>query len=138
MEIRNEYPPNIAKIHKVIDPKETSHACFTYGSTIYNPSHGHIDECVGIHEAQHSLQQDDMGSPEAWWDKWLSDLNFRAQQELEAYGLQFRRFCELNADRNKRAMELHRLATDLSSAQYGKVIGYTDARDLIRAFFKFD
>lgn len=138
MHVVTDYPPNIDKIHKVIAKAHTKHACFTYGDAIYNPSKGYIDECVGIHEAQHSIQQDAVGGPEAWWDKWISDVNFRAQQELEGYGLQFRRFCELNTDRNKRALELHRLATDLASPQYGGVISYTTARENIRYYFKLD
>lgn len=138
MIVIQEFPPNIEKIRKVIDPKECAHACFTYGDVIYNPRGGYLDEPLGIHEAQHSLQQEEAGGPERWWNKWLKDKNFRAQQELEAYGLQFRRYCELNRDKNKRAKELHRIASDFSSPQYGSVIGYTDARDHIRAYFKFD
>lgn len=138
MHVVESYPPNIEKIHQVIDPEDTKHACFTYGDAIHNPSGGYIDECVGIHEAHHSIQQEAVGGPDVWWDRWLHDVNFRARQELEAYGLQFRRFCELNADRNKRAKELHRLATDLSSMQYGGVVAYVDARNCIRAYFKLD
>jgi len=53
------------------------------------PSGGYIDECVGIHEAQHSIQLEAVGGPSVWWDRWLKDIHFRAQQELESYGHQF-------------------------------------------------
>jgi hypothetical protein len=135
MNILYEFPPNVAKIREVIDLDRFPRACFTYGRTIYNPSKGHIDEPLGIHEAQHSLQQDAAGGPEAWWNRWLREPKFRAEQELEAYGLQYRRYCELHKDRNERARELQRLAADLSSPQYGSVLSFLDACALIRTFF---
>lgn len=134
MMVSLEYPPNIKEIRKVIDLSKFPNAVFTYGHTIHNPSDNPIDEPLQLHEAQHSLQQDQVGGPKKWWKRWLSEPTFRLEQEIEAYGMQWRRFCELHTDRNRRALFLHRVASDLSSEQYGKVISLVEARNRIRKY----
>lgn len=131
MNIEKAFPPNIDRIHEVIDSKYTQHACFTYGNIIYNPTGNYIDEPLGLHEAQHSLQQEECGGAEFWWERWLTDKRFRYEQEASAYGVQYRRYCELERHRNKRAVYLFRLASDLSSPQYGSVVSLMEARKRI-------
>lgn len=135
MKVITGYPPNIESIHEVIDPKYTARACFTYGHAIYNPGGGYIDEPLGLHEATHSFQQDEVGGPEFWWNRWLSDPEFRLKEETVAYGHQYRRYCELEKNRNKRAVFLFNIATDLSSKQYGSVVSLQEARKRIGAYF---
>jgi hypothetical protein len=134
MNIIHSFPPNINKIRKVIDLSQNRRCVFTYGEDIYNPFGGYIDEPLGLHEATHSFQQEDVGGAEFWWDRWLSDTRFRVEQELVAYGHQYRRYCELEKHRNKRAVYLFTLAQDLASEQYGKAISLADARKRIGAY----
>lgn len=135
MNVSPTYPPNIEDIRKVIPFESMKNACFTYGDTIHNPSMGDLDECIYLHEAQHAIQQYDVGGPQVWWKRWLSEPIFRIEQELVGYGYQFRRYCELNKDRNKRARYLYTLASDLSSEQYGKVLSLMQVRDRLKEYF---
>ena len=124
-------PPNfdvIKTAFPIIEGKKG--IVYTYGKVIYNPDNGVIDHPLMLHEATHSLQQDEMG-PEAWWEQYLNDPEFRLNQELDAYRNQYRRLCELEKDRNRRASYLFRIASDLSSAQYGSIISLKEARRLI-------
>lgn len=84
MQIIKEYPPNYAKIKEILNPPDT--VCFTYGSTIYNPSGNEIKDDLLIHEQVHEKQQT---NPEEWWDRYLIDKDFRLEQELEAYATQY-------------------------------------------------
>lgn len=137
MVISETYPPNIKDIARVIpDVLSYKNAVFTYGDTIHNPGNHVIDECVSLHEATHSLQQDKEGGAKRWWKRWISEPKFRTEQELEGYGHQYRRFCELNRDRNQRAGYLMHISSDLASKQYGGVISLTEARKRIALYAK--
>lgn len=132
-------PPNFDKIAKAFPVVLTQKGIvYTYGGAIFNPDDCPIDEPLGLHEATHSLQQDKFGSgsrgPERWWKQYLKDPKFRLEQELEAYRNQYRRYCELNLDRNRRARFLNRIALDLASPQYGSVISLAEARKAIADF----
>jgi hypothetical protein len=81
------YPPNYQDIKKVLNPPES--AVFAYGSTIHNPSGQEIPPDIIIHEAVHEKQQRLFGTPELWWQKYLLDLDFRLDQEVEAYSAQY-------------------------------------------------
>jgi len=136
MIVLHALPPNYDQIVEAFPAvKDSKTVVFTYCGAIYNPYRGHIDEALGLHEALHSLQQDAMGPGEegakAWWDKYIESPAFRFDQEARAYGVQYRRICELNRDRNKRAWYLHRFAQDLSSPQYGNVATLAQAKHFI-------
>lgn len=128
-------PPNYNEIGKVFGFANIERAVFTYGDDIYNPMNGAIDEPLGFHEATHAEQQEREGGPKKWWKRFLTEPKFRLAQELQAYGHQYRRFCELHHDRNLRARELFRLATDISSAQYGRMVSLTEARKQLQRYF---
>lgn len=81
----NKYPPNYELIKVTIDPPE--HTVFCYGPIIYNPSGRELTADLIFHESVHAKQQ--RNDPDAWWAKYISDLDFRYEQELEAYGLQY-------------------------------------------------
>ena len=132
-----KYPPNYKEIEKAFPSiKGQKGVVFTFGGIIFNPSDSYIDEPLALHESMHSLQQDAMGKgatgPKRWWKKYINDPEFRLNQELQAYRVQYKRFCELQKDRNRRAWLLNRIATDLSSEQYGSVISKDEAIRLIR------
>lgn len=122
--IDNSYPPNIDDIKKVLNIGKN--VIFTFGNTIYNPSGGDIDLPLMAHEQTHSIQQENIG-PEEWWKKYLSDNNFRLEQELQAYKIQYKYYCNVIKDRNARYKFLNRIASDLSSEVYGNLISKSDA-----------
>lgn len=135
MVLSPDYPPNVKDIMRVIpDLMKFKDAVFTYGQTIHNPGNGYMDECVQLHEAQHSLQQDKEGGPKRWWKRWIAEPTFRMNQEVEGYGFQYRRFCELHKDRNKRFSYLYQIASSLASKQYGGVISLSEARRRISEY----
>lgn len=137
MIIKIEYPPNIEQIRKVFEiPYE---ACFTYGDVLYNPNGGEVDTALMKHEETHARQQKEIGV-DKWWKLYLAYRDFRASQEVEAYQNQYKEQKKHTKDRNELNRYLTRLAKDLSSEMYGKVMTTTEARQVIRSVIpiKFD
>jgi hypothetical protein len=90
---------------------------FTVGDTIHSkdPIPAHLYE----HEKIHVFQQlGYTGGTEAWWEKYFEDVDFRYSQEVEAYKAQYRYFCTIYKDRNKRAVFLHQILGHLKT-MYG-------------------
>ncbi len=123
---------------------------WTYGDTIYSPGGVNIPPDVVAHEEQHSRQQEayqgcvhksseepcteecqKKWGKDAWWRRYLIDPRFRLEQEAEAYGTQYRFFCENVGDRNKRAIFLHRLAAILAGPLYQVAVSTQQAKALI-------
>ena len=127
MKILYESPPNIKQIEAVFTVNSTT--VFTYGDTLYNPNRCPIDIPIMAHEMQHSLQQG--SDPKAWWDKYLSDPQFRLSQEIIAYGAQYRTMCNYIKNRDDRALNLQRLAETLAGGMYGAIISLADAKKAI-------
>lgn len=135
MKILNEYPPQFEKIEKVFNLSKRT-AVFTYGDTIYNPWGGNLSKDLIAHESIHEKQQGD--DPDGWWEKYMSDVQFRLSQEVEAYQKQFRSYCGgiSNVGKMRKMMLeekfLQRIAGDLSSPLYGSIVTLTEAKKLIR------
>lgn len=106
-------------------------AVFTYGDKLCNPSNGFISPDLMKHEETHSRQQLYIG-PDLWWKKYLKDPQFRLENEIEAYQIQFAYFCAKNKDRNAQTRLLHTIAGDLASPMYGGIITKEDAIKQIR------
>lgn len=130
---------------------------WTYEDTIYNPGGFNIPDDLLVHEQTHMIQQakyagegvaylldeghlDEIKIPEqpvvnsadAWWKRYLSDADFRLEQEMQAYGVQYAFFCDKIKDRNKQAKFLVRLADTLASPLYQVAIGQIEARKGIK------
>lgn len=129
MIVINDFPPNIDKIKKVFN-LEGRKPVFTYGNVLYNPFNGNITEELFEHESTHTRQQGK--DIEGWWNKYLTDSTFRTIEELEAYSRQYIAYCKNVNDRNKRAVYLHQICSDISSEIYGNMIEYKEAMRLIR------
>ena len=105
---------------------------WTYGDTIYNPGGHALPPDIVAHEEQHSVQQaNHEGGKDGWWRQYLDEPRFRLEQEAEAYGAQYRFYCEHVGDRNKRALFLHRLAATLSGPLYQVAVSVQQARAMI-------
>lgn len=132
-EIKNEKPPKHIwdKVHEVFEVND-SETIYTYGNVIYNPAELTLPEEIIEHERVHMGQQKSMGGPDAWWELYFVDKNFRYDQEVDAYGKQLAVFYTKNADRNARFRHNHMLASFLASPLYKTDIGTFKAQRDIR------
>lgn len=129
MNIVKAYPPNIEKIKKAFPIKRNT--VFTYGDTIFAPEVSFkLPPDLIAHEQTHQIQQG--ADPEAWWDKYIADVQFRYVQELIAYQNQYRFYCKFVKGRNERFNFAKTLAMDLSGPLYGNIVGFMEAINLIR------
>lgn len=129
VEILIEYPPNIGEIRQTgmeLSGKEI----FAWGDKIYNPGNGYITKALIMHEKVHFKQQD--GDPSAWWARYLEDVEFRLDQELDAHRTEYKEFCRWERNREKRARYLSEISFRLAGPLYGRGISYQDAMKRIR------
>lgn len=127
MNIKNDWPPNIAAIKKAFAvPAKTF---FTYGNTLYNPDNAFVDDILLAHEAIHAKQQ---ASPEDWWERYLIDADFRLSQEVPAYQAQYKMAVKTLKDRNALFKYVHKMAMDLAGPMYGDIISYQEALRAIK------
>ncbi len=103
----------------------TGREIFAYGGIIYNPGGGHIGPELIAHEEIHFTQQG--SDPAGWWDKYLKEPEFRLEQELEAHIEEYRVFCRLNRDRNRRSVFLHTISHRLAAPMYGGLLTAREA-----------
>ena len=80
--IRIEQPPNFERILTAFPNADKKGVLFAYGNDIFNPSDIFIPDYLLAHEQQHSARQQD---PEAWWEKYITDDEFRYNEELIAH-----------------------------------------------------
>lgn len=128
MRIIKERPPIYDAICSIIG-KPPATAIFAYGDTIYNPSGLSLPEDIIRHEQVHQKQQGD--AVVDWWRKYLRDEEFRLDQEIEAYGVQYKFIHETNTSREFRFKALMQMAKSLASPMYGDLIDVGRARQRI-------
>ena len=80
------------------------------------------------HEQTHTKQQGD--DIDGWWDRYLSDFEFRLNQEVEAYHNQYM-FLLDNYNRKDRRVILSQISKDLASPIYGNLVTKEKAKELI-------
>lgn len=135
--IQNRWPPNIEQIKfhmgsqfvDAISDFSKSVPVFTYCPHIYVPT-GHVLPAEYlVHEKIHLKQQEKM-TPDAWWNKWLTDTNFRILEEVEAYAHQLHYF--RGAPSRWFTKMRSQLAVHLASPSYGSCIEFGVAESRIR------
>lgn len=116
-------PPNIALIAAAF-PKaiESKSVIFAYGNTIYNPWNLPIREWNIIHEEIHFAQQEEVGGPDKWWDLYINDPKFRAEQELPAYRAEYQCMKKSGMASTTLFYNARHMARALSGAQYGACV----------------
>lgn len=129
MEIIEGFPPNIEEIREAFNPPP--YAVFTYAPKIYNPTEALLPPHLIAHEKVHLEQQGD--NPKKWWKRFIADPEFRMQEELEAYRVQYQYFCRNIPNRMKRYDFLRELGLLISGPMYGNQISLQDAMLKIRA-----
>lgn len=129
MKVVPEYPPNYEQICAAIPAvRQRKTICFTYGDTVYSPAGIDLRPDLIAHEAIHVERQGKQ--PAEWWDKYLSDVEFRLQEELNAYRVQYG-FAVKHYRRDARRVLLTSIAKDLAGSMYGKLITKKEAISLI-------
>ena len=133
MKTSNQKPPNYEEILKHFDVKDAP-VVFTHGDTIWNVPEGYVvPGHLEMHEMTHSKQQGD--DPEVWWSKYFTDKEFRLEQELEAYAMQYKFACETTITKNSDRL-LDMISHDLASEVYGNIISFSDAKFKIKRLKK--
>ena len=89
-----------------------------------------ISEQKRIHENVHMRQQLRMGVKE-WWNKYLEDIDFRREQELEAYKKEVDWVMKRYKGFKHRMDIFERIVQDISSSIYGNMITEEKARELL-------
>ena len=128
MKIVKGSPPNIHAIRlagMVVD----DNSVFCYNDTIFVPSGKELSPDIEYHERIHSQQQD--GNAEQWWNRYLSDKEFRKSQELEAFIGQYL-FIKKHVPTKIAEEWLEEMAHILSSPQYALTLTFYQAKTLIR------
>lgn len=118
MAIKKAYPPNYAEILKAIPQAQRPGVIFAYWPDIYVPSGNDLPDHLLHHETVHLMRQEIIGVDE-WWRQYLTDLDFRYQEELLAHATEYDRLLDPTAPRNHRRAALKMVATRLSSSLYG-------------------
>jgi hypothetical protein len=120
-------PPNFELI-KVAFPKASDPGVlFAYDGNIYNPTGGPIPPALIAHEEVHLREQKYVGA-DYWWEKYLTDSEFRYYEELLAHVAEFKMQRVAN-DRNFGARLLMSTALRLVAPLYN----YLPPRSLQRA-----
>lgn len=131
MRISFEKPPIWEEVAKAF--KFEPGTVFTYGDTIYCPDRVAIPDHLMVHEEVHAQQQGyDVHLAAIWWKRYITDVKFRVEQEVEAYIAQYKFICSKIKDKNARFKNLHALAAMLCGPMYGNALSYTDAMRRIR------
>lgn len=123
-------PPNYEQICQAIPAVRKNKAIvFVYAPNIYSPAGIELRPDLIAHEEVHVTRQGD--DPQAWWDQYLVDTDFRLREELIAYQAQYAYMVE-HYSRERRRGILSSIAKDLSGPMYGGIITKQQAIKLIK------
>lgn len=134
MKILIAKPPIWQEANKLFKLEELNlGTIFTYGDTLYNPFNVQLTDDLIAHEECHARQQhhSDDGA-RIWWRAYIDHPEFRVEQELQAYGAQYKCLCGTIIDPNRRARQLNELAKILAGPMYGGIISHTGALTKIK------
>lgn len=126
--IKKELPPNIENIRLAgfgTDPE----GIYAYAPDVFSLSKKEIPADIQYHEDIHIQRQGD--SPLLWWHKWLTDKDFRLEEELEAYARQAQ-WVKKNLGSKAAKEGLDEFAENLSSSMYKLNINFHKAHAMIR------
>lgn len=112
-------PPNFEQIKAAFPKSENPGVLFAYDGCIYNPSGIAIPPALIAHEEVHLREQRHVGA-NYWWEKYLTDSEFRYTEELLAHVAEFN-MQKVTKDRNFGAALLMRTAMRLVAPLYNYV-----------------
>lgn len=129
LKISSEVPPIYEKLHELFGVEWERGLIITYGDTIYTKD-GRLSPALQRHEATHVRQQTKMGA-EIWWEKYLSDPNFRKSQEAEAYRNQWQFIKQTVKNREDAFRKKLAIVGDFSGPMYGHICTSAEANQLL-------
>lgn len=114
--------PLLSRYKEVFDTNE--HTIFAYDKVIYCDHE--LPEHLQVHERRHLMRQQKIGVDE-WVEKYLTDIQFRLNEEVIAYKEQ------LESVKNRDARHRLRIkcANDLASPLYGNIVTLQKAMELL-------
>lgn len=133
MKIVDAFPPNFELIKTALPHADETHT-YCYGDTIYVPDGHKLTSDIIFHESFHTTQQG--SDPNGWWARFLSDKQFRLDQEAQAYGAQYQWIRQHTQGAKFQKWALESMAMALSGDAYGNLIEYGKAESLIRNYGK--
>lgn len=133
IKIVNSYPPNFDLIKTMMPHANETHT-YCYGDTIYVPDGHTVPPDIVFHESIHTKQQGK--DPDAWWHRFVTDPDFRLEQEIQAYGEQYKWVREHVMGARFQKWVLENMAKALSGHAYGDLISYAKAESAIRNYRK--
>lgn len=132
VKVKNKKPfffPILAKQFGV----KWENVCIAFGRTIYSPVE--LPYAIMQHELVHIMQQKcSYFHGIIWWIKYLSDSQFRLDQEIPAYQRQYNIFSNQKENKYRpdlRSKYLEAIAEMLSGSMYGYLISFEDAKRII-------
>ncbi len=133
----HEFPPNIEKVAaRLPDSVRTPGVVFAYDGSIYFPQGADgvtfLPQDIIVHENVHFVQQAANGGAEPWWDLYLVDVEFRLEQEIEAYRAQLE-YIDAHNNRDSRRWYLKEITRQLSSSLYGNILSPKQAKARLTA-----
>jgi hypothetical protein len=128
MKLVNDFPPNMEELKKTF--LLSGREIFAYGDTVYNPGGFDIPAWLMAHEEVHQKQQGD--NVEGWWARYLIDVEFRYQMELEAHQREYESYCYHNKDRNAQTRYRSHVAKKLAAPLYGSMVSVSEAKRALR------
>ena len=129
-----KFPPNIKEIEKVFGPDKKKTLIYCYGEDIYNPHKIELEQHILVHEEVHVKQQRQYGR-DYWWMRYLEDPQFRLEQELEAYAVQYA-FVKTIVPVKISDLFLDDISAVLASEVYGNILNIHQAKTRIRFLLK--
>lgn len=129
MNIIRGRPPNYEEIIEFLPTASKIGTIFTYGDDVYVTGPNPLSPALQIHEAVHIRQQRAIGR-DAWWERYLCDIDFRFAQELEAHRAEY--FYYTNMGRNIARVNLNIIAKRLASPLYGNIVTKQKAKTMIK------
>ena len=131
LEVIVDYPPNIDKIDAKLHVKALRGIIYTYDGKIYAPDGANLSYDLHEHERVHVRQHAAFGGSDPWWERYLEDVEFRLDQELEAYRVQLAYINE-HYNRKQRRDMLDFIANSLASSMYGNLLSRKAALKLLK------
>lgn len=133
VKISNKKPPQwiLDAVKEQFDVDWESSVIFTYGDLITS-YYGEMSEDLMAHEPHHTKQQKEYGGPDKWWKEYLANPQFRYEQELECYRLQYQWLDKNIKDRNEKFKYLLHYAKSLSGKMYGNLVTTQEAMNEIK------
>lgn len=123
------FPPNFRDIVNQFPQARARGVIFSYGETVYVNGDTTLPLELRAHEAKHGERQLAIGVAE-WWEKYLSDPQFRLEEELIAHKAEVAAHC--GGNRAKRGL-IKACAKRLSGPLYGSMMSEATALQLLSA-----